>query len=153
MNIEISSESPECMPSGAKIDEPTTLGGSIETLVFKALAKGAVIDRMAEDRITMRIHLIGGWSRLVTFTGSPDELGALRSILTSHAAFKGSPVPLRAQMLARTYPGVSSARLAIVSGLGVSAVESILSANYDEASFVKACLKDLSDKENPAIAC
>ena len=153
MNIEISSESPECMLSGAKIDEPTTLGGAIETLVFKALANGAVTDRLEENRITMRMNLIGGWSRLVTFTGSPDELGALRSILTSYAAFTGSLAPLRAQILARTFLGVSPARLAIVSGLGVSSVESILSASYDEASFVKACLKDLSDKENPAIAC
>jgi hypothetical protein len=90
---------------------------------------------------------------MATFTGGPEDLGLLRSILTSYEAFAAAQPPLWAQMLARTFPGISPARLAIVNGLNVSAVESILSANYDDASFVKACLKDLSDKENPVVAC
>lgn len=153
INIEIYHESPECMPSGARTQEAFALGGAIEILVFKALANGAVTDRLLDNQIIMRMHQIGGWSRMVKFTGSPDELGLLRSILTSYAAFAGSLVSLRAQMLARTFPDVSPARLAIVDGLGVSSLESILSASYDEASFVKACLKDLADKVNPVVAC
>ncbi len=82
ITIEVYCESPECMPSGQKTDEPIGLGGAIEVLVFKVLAKGAVTERLSEGQIIMRMHLIGGWSRMVTFTGGPEDLGLLRSILT-----------------------------------------------------------------------
>lgn len=153
ITIEVYYESPECMPSGQKTSEAIDLGKAIGTLVFKALTNGAVTERLSEGQISMRMHLIGGWSRMVTFTGGPEDLSLLRSTLTSYEAFAAAQPPLWAQMLTRTFPGVSPAHLAIVNGLNVSAVESILSASYDDDSFVKACLKDLSDKENPAIAC